>query len=203
MTALPAPSNHPIFLLAEHLDMLLAAIEDLESCKPVAAPSSPQLSGATARVSLADYAAALHHCELIAISHATRARALTRVLVRRDKRFAMLGGLFVAGTAALNDAVARLSDKPGTDFTTGGDPLSYLRSRAMIDVDDGALKPDEIPEVDETFQLAGEIEIGPLAELVATFLNTIELHFDLFPDISEPEEPMLDATLPRPGELVI
>ena len=100
----------------------------------------------------------------------------------------MLGGLFVSGTAALDEAVQRMIDTTGNDFATGRDPIGYLRSRGMIAQEAGSLQPDAALSVADNFRLAGSIEIGPHVELVDTFLNTIELHFDLFPDLSEPDE---------------
>ena len=187
MTAQPAPSNHPVFLLAEHLDMILAAIEDLESCKVPETPGDPQRPGDESRASIADYVRQLHVYEMAAIGHVGRARNLTRELVRRDSRFAMLGGLFVGGTAALDEAVARMRDTAGRAFRSGGDPLVYLRSRGMVDAEAGSVRVGDI-SVGEGFGLAGEIEIGPLGELVSTFLNTIELHFDLFPDLMDTDD---------------
>lgn len=188
MTAEPAPSNHPVFLLAEHLDRTLAAIEDLQACEPQAFTRHPQRLARPEPPSTARYVDDLRQHEMAAIVHIARARDLTRDLVRRDKRFAALGGLFVGGTAALDEAVIRMIDKTGNDFSTGGDPIGYLRSRGMIEEDAGGLTPDAPLAVSDAFRLAGSIEIGPLVEMLDTFLNTIELHFDLFPDLSEEEE---------------
>lgn len=197
MIAQPAPSNHPVFLLAEHLDMILASIEDLEACRPAVIDSHPQRVPSRPQVSIARYVDQLKGHEMAAIMRVARARELTRDLVRRDSRFATLGGLFVGGTAALEEAVKRMIDKTGNAFANGGDPIGYLRERGLIDEEAGGVDPDQSLDVTEAFRLAGCIEIGPLVELVATFLNTIELHFDLFPDLSEPEEFIHDG-----GELV-
>ena len=194
MTAQPAPSNHPVFLLAEHLDMILAAIEDLQSCRPPILPANPRRVGAKPRVSLMQYVGDLQVRETAAIVRVGRARALTRELVRKDNRFAMLGGLFVGGTAALDEAVQRMIDTTGNAFASGGDPVGYLRSRGVIDEEVGSLKAGAEIEVSDTFRLAGEIEVGPLIDLVATFLNTIELHFDLFPDLMEADDVRRDQS---------
>lgn len=188
MSAEPAPSNHPVFLLAEHLDLTLAAIEDLQACQPEEASNHPQRVVISQDVSAKDFVQLVRQHEMAAIVHVARARELTRKLVRRDARFANLGGLFVGGTAMLDEVVERMVDKTADDFATGGDPIGYLRARGMIDEDVGGLSPDQTLAVTDSFLLGGMIEIGPLAELIETFLNTIELHFDLFPDLSEPVE---------------
>ena len=188
MTAEPAPSNHPVFLLAEHLDLTLAAIEDLQACQPAVTSDHPQRVNVFQDVSITAFVQVVRKHEMAAIVHVARARDLTRKLVRRDARFASLGGLFVGGTAMLDEAVARMVDKIGDDFSTGGDPIGYLRARGMIDEDVGGLAAEQTLAVTDSFLLGGLIEIGPLVELVETFLNTIELHFDLFPELSEPIE---------------
>ena len=187
MTAQSAPSNHPVFLLAEHLDMFLAAIEDLQACRVPLIGGDPQRPGASPRASLRRFAEDVRCFEAAAIARIGRARELTRDLVRKDRRFAMLGGLFVGGTAALDEAVQRMADTTGHAFGSCHDPVGYLRARGMIDEEAGGAEGHDALTVTDTFLLAGEIEVGPLVELVGTFLNTIELHFDLFPDLSEPD----------------
>ncbi|MFT5510274.1 MAG: hypothetical protein ACI89J_003367, partial [Hyphomicrobiaceae bacterium] len=73
-------------------------------------------------------------------------------------------------------------------FTTGADPIGYLRSRGLIDEEAGSLAAEATLSVSDDFRIAGHIEIGPLVDLVVTFLNTIELHFDLFPELSEADD---------------
>ena len=185
MTGQQAPSDHPVFLLAEHLDMTLAAIEDLQACQPEIASVNAQSASARPQLALIEFVNELKRHEMSAIVRVARARELTRTLVRRDKRFAMLGGLFVGGTAALDEAVRGMLDKTANDFTTGADPVGYLRSRGLIDEEAGNLPAEATMSASDDFRIAGSIEIGPLVDLVVTFLNTIELHFDLFPELSE------------------
>jgi len=197
MTASPAPSNHPVFLLAEHLDMILAAIEELEACRPTSAPQDPLMPSGPTRLSMSSFVDDLQRFEAAAIMRVARARDLTRALVRRDKRFAMLGGLFVSGTASLDEAMRRMGDDTGTAFERGLEPVAYLRSRGAIADDAGGIDANDGIAIGDGFRLAGEIEVGPLVDLVSTFLNTIELHFDLFPELSEPSD------VSKSNELVI
>jgi hypothetical protein len=182
MTAHPAPSDNPVFLLAEHLDTILAATEDLRACKPPQALTNPQRV-APIRFSLQDFVSTLQRYEMTAIVRIERARELTRALVRKDNRFAMLGGLFVGGTAPLDEAVKRMIDKTGNAFDSGGDPVAYLRERGVVEPDIGHIADPSGLQITEDFRLAGSIELGPLSDLVATFLDTIELHYDLFPEL--------------------
>src|SRR6056297_2606000 len=177
MIAQPAPSNHPVFLLAEHLDSVLAAIEDLEATRPGEQPADPLTPLSRPRLSVRRFVTELAHHEGSAIVRLGRARRLTRELVRRDRRFAMLGGLFVSGTAALEDAVPKMLDTTGVAFATGGDPIAFLSSRGVIAPDQGTVALSRHLAIGDDFRIAGEIEVGPLKELISTFLNTIELHF--------------------------
>ena len=40
-------------------------------------------------------------------------------------------------------------------------------------------------EIRDDFLLAGQIELGPFLDMCATFLDTLEEHFALFPEIPE------------------
>ena len=170
------------YLLGEHLDMILAAAEDLKAVRATPRPTDPRRLTLDPRLCLQQYVEDLYVCELSAISRAQRAREHTRAAVRQDKRLAMLGGLFVAGTAALSDAVAEMADLHGLAFETGGDPLRYLVSRGVIEQDAGLPEDISSLQAGDTFRIAGVIELGPLCDLCATFLDTLDRHFDVFPE---------------------
>ncbi len=179
-TRLDDPLRQTIYLLGEHLDMILAAGEDLKRVVPEWRPVSTRRA-ADPRICLKQFAARVHTYECAAIARIERAREHTRRAVRLDKRLAMLGGLFVAGTAALSDAVAAMADSQGRAFDTGSDPISYLTSRGIVDPEAGLPADLSTLTVTDDFRIAGVIELGPLMDLSATFLDTLDLHFDVFP----------------------
>ncbi len=180
MTVQPVPLDSPVALLAEHLDMILAAAEDLAACRVTAAsPGGRRLD--SEEISLRSFVRDLKRYEFAAILRVQRARELTRKMVGDDKRFAMLGGLFVSGTAALDEAVREVIDRTAGDFENGRDALAYLRSRGIISDEEGSITgPVGELSASDGFLIAGVIELGPLADLVATFLDTLERHYDIF-----------------------
>lgn len=180
MTASTAPGETPVYLLAEHLDATLAAIEDLSASTPPTTPVDP-LRPDRPRPSAAAWVRDLERHEASALLHVARARALTEAAVAADGRLTTFARLFLAGTAALDEAILSFTDRTGHAFTTGGDALAYLRQRGVISPEAGTISITEATTVGNDFRLAGIIEIEPLADLIATFLDTLDIHYDLFP----------------------
>ena len=186
MTPSTAPAANPVYLLAEHLDATLAAIEDLRSTTPPVAPIHPQRPGLP-RPSIAGWVRKLERQEALALLHVERTRALTDAAMTADDRLQTFGKLFLAGTAALDEALARFTDRTAQAFKCGGDALAYLRQRGVLSPEAGTLCVTEVTTIGHDFRLAGIIEVEPLADLVATFLNTLDIHYDLFPPIGTDE----------------
>jgi hypothetical protein len=90
--------------------------------------------------------------------------------------------LFVAGTAPLVDAAAELGDTDARDFACADAGLTFLRSRGLIATDAAGLDGLTQLAVGEDYQVAGRIRLGTLLDLVATFLDTLDLLFDVFAD---------------------
>ena len=99
---------------------------------------------------------------------------------RREPGVKQLLGLFVGGTAALEDAVAELADRSGGDFDAGLDPLVYMRTRAMIPIDVGSISGMGVLGVREDFLVARRIALGPLLDLTAALLDVLDLVYHLF-----------------------
>ena len=146
-------------------------------CKPIAKP--------------------LHRNEILATGIARRyfsldedrqAREQAAALARRDNRFAVLAQLFVGGTAIVIDAISHLADRDARAFMDGHDPLEYLRTRGLLSPDCGCLSIVETISVDEAFLLGGQIPLGVLLDMCAQFLDTLEEHFALFPEIPDVAE---------------
>ena len=196
MSAAKLALRQTVYLLGEHLDMILAASEDLRSVR-----AAPRMRDARrimdTHVCLQQFVEDVYIYELSAISRTQRAREHARSAVRLDKRLATLGGLFVAGTAPLADAVSEMADLHGLAFDTGGDPVRYLRSRGVIEEDVGAIQDPSQLRITDEFRIAGVIELGPLTDLCATFLDTLETHFELFPEEEKPA-----ATVTRISESI-
>jgi hypothetical protein len=128
-----------------------------------------------------------------------QARKRAEELRRGEHRLRPLIALFAAGTAALEDAAAELGDTIGHDFETGDVASAFLRSRGLIARDAPGLQGLTQLKVSEDYLVAGRIRLGTLLDLVATFLDTLDLTFDLYsehprahaPSTAEPWSPVV------------
>jgi len=181
-----ATSTPPeVLLLADHLDAVLAAGEDILKLE-VDIDAVRKSDGAVAPWErFAGLVAQAKLFELTIVSRAlqarNRAREFARQLDRADPS-RMLLDLFAGGTAELEDAVAQLADRTGADFDTGLDPLPYLRTRGVIPADAGTLSAMQKLAIGETFMVARHIELGALLDMTAALLDALDVRYNLFDD---------------------
>ena len=97
-----------------------------------------------------------------------------------DSRFSTITDLFVSGTHAVADAAADLADSTGLDFNTGRDSIAYLRSRNLVGDEPTVLAPTPDLRITESFRLVAAIELGPLLDLASAYLDSLELHYELY-----------------------
>ena len=86
----------------------------------------------------------------------------------------------MAGTAPLVDAAMELGDTTMRDFDTGDTAFAFLRSRALIARDAAGLERLSDLRVSEDYLVAGRMRLGTLLDLVATFLDSLDLLYDLY-----------------------
>ena len=86
----------------------------------------------------------------------------------------------MAGTAPLVDAATELGDTSARDFDTGDTAMAFLRSRGLIARDAAGLERLGRLAVGEDYLVAGRVRLGTLLDLVATFLDTLDLLFDVY-----------------------
>lgn len=176
--------SHPsLYLLADHLDAALAMGEDLLSSKVAlisAAAGARDMDRVVAQNrELARFLSETRTLELALISRLLQARKWAEEIRRNEQRLKPVIQLFVAGTASLVDAAAEMGDTSNVAFETGNTVLSYLRSRAIIQTDDASLDRHAEIAVSEEFLVAARARLGTLLDLVATFLDTLDLLADL------------------------
>ncbi len=179
----PVPPS--AYLLADHLDATLAAGEDLlaagRRCRDLLdempSPRAPHTGHAAA---LRTGVELIRSLELALITRVNKAREWSQMLVKLDPRFRAIGSLFIAGTAPLVDAIAEFADATEQDFETGDVMTSYFRGRGMLQPGMAALHEIDGPLVTEQFLVTRRIELGPLLDLTAAYLDALELHFTLF-----------------------
>src|SRR5258705_10552348 len=124
-----------IYLLADHLDAMLAAGEDLLGVRHglavvLAAPEIKTTRGRLIAQRL--FVERVRTLEMAIAMRGLEARKRARALKRDDTHLSMMAGLFVAGTAALGDAVEDLGDPMRIDFQNGHESVAYLRRRGLI-----------------------------------------------------------------------
>lgn len=200
MPASPQPKHPSLYLLADHLDAALAMGEDLLTEKVGLAVATEPLT--MARVvrqnrELAEFLVTVRTLELSLTARLLQARKRAEEMRRRESRLRPLITLFVGGTAPLVDAAAELGDTTAHDFETGDTASAFLRSRGLIARDAAGLDRLTQLAVGEDYLVAGRIRLGTLLDLVATFLDTLDLHFDLF---EEPRAAVLPAGEAAPAE---
>lgn len=183
MTATPTMINPSIYLIADHLDAVLAHGEDLLALPPPPAQTQSARDTGQMQLKLAGQRAFLDEARTLEtrlVSRVLRAREHAEQVRRIDGRFKPITDLFVTGTHSVADAAADLVDSTALDFNTGRDSIAYLRSRGMIMDETVVLPRDAALQITETFRLAGAIELGALLDLASAYLDALELHYELY-----------------------
>jgi hypothetical protein len=190
MPANDQPRHPSLYLLGDHLDAALAMGEDLLTERVALADATQQLTMARLvrqNRELAEFLTSVRTLELSLTARLLQARKRAEEMKRHESRLKPLIALFVAGTAPLVDAAAELGDTTSRDFDTGDTASAFLRSRGLIARDAAGLERLSHLSVGEDYRVAGRIHLGTLLDLVATFLDTLDLLFDLY------EEPRVGA----------
>lgn len=173
------------YLLADHLDAMLAAGEDMLKVHRVVFAEIPEERLQNVR----DLVDVQRRCidmtralEMRLTMRSLQARERSEELRRADPRLELIAGLFIAGTTPLIDAARELGDWTETDFHTGDEVAEYLRSRGLIPPDSAGLVSSDQLVVTTSFRVARRIELGPLLDMAATYLDALELFYDLYGD---------------------
>lgn len=187
------PERHPsIYLLTDHLDAALAMGEDLLTEKIAL---GTQMRSASLRSwmrenrDLANFLTTVRTLEYAMTARLLQARKRAEDLRRREKGLKPVIALFVAGTAPLADAAAELGDTDARDFDGADAMLTFLRNRGLLAPDAAGLQGLERLAIGEDYLVAGRIQLGTLMNLVATFLDKLDLLFDLY---AEPADTSAD-----------
>jgi hypothetical protein len=199
MTAIAAPKHPAIYLLGDHLDAALAMGEDLLTEK-VALPDAlePLTNARVVRQNreLSEFLTSVRTLELTMTARLLQARKRAEELRRHESRLKPLVALFVAGTAPLVDAAQELGDTTARDFETGDTAFAFLRTRGLIARDAPGLGGLDRLAVSEEYLVAGRIRLGTLLDLVATFLDSLDLMFDLYGEVETVAAVIADARQP-------
>lgn len=172
------------YQLADHLDAALAAAEDLQAAGSTWQSVRAGAAGDIAAEMAAERAVIerVKAFEAMLIGRIVKARKRAQTLARTAGDFSGMTRLFVGGTAVLVDAVAELGDTTLADFNTADSMLAYLRQRGVVADDASDLPASRMISIDQSFLVAGRIPLGALCDMVAAFLDALEMHYDLYPD---------------------
>ena len=176
----PIPAS--VYLVADNLDAVLAAGEDL-----LALSHDSEADPLRAAAADREFADRVRTLEMVVAVRALQARARAAEVRAADPRYKPLIDLFIAGTAPLSDAVAELGNSTSVDFHAGSDVVAYFRARGLIAADAPGLHRFGPLQVGEGFLVAERIELGLLMNLCATFLDRLEDHYELYVDMREVE----------------
>jgi hypothetical protein len=183
MTIEQKPAPACAYLLADHLDAVLAAGEDLLGLAYHAAGGDVDpLAAAYAQRMVVERIRGL---EAVILARTLKARERGQELAGLDARFAPVVGLFVGGTAALVDAIEESADATDIDFEGGDGILAFLRGRGLVDPEATHFADDGEIAVGDSLLLMRRVPLGALLDLVAAFLDTLDVHFELYGDLGE------------------
>lgn len=185
-----APAS--VYLLAEHLDAALAAGEDLHNIRHIWLGPSPREPEGIAKIRAGqrDTVERIRALELALLSRMLAGRKWADDLASKDESFSAMAGLYVSTTAILVDAVDECADSTAVDFDTGDGWTAYVRSRGLIAEDSPALSDDSPITIDDTFLVARRLRLGALLDLVAAFLDALEVEYNLFVECESSGEPV-------------
>jgi len=195
MFALRRPDPATIAIIADHLDAVLAAGEDLLRLRLDLAECARADRSGMPGERLRTFVEEVRTLEALLVGHTLQARTRARELAAAEAAVKQLLDLFAGGMAVLEDAVAELGDTTAADFETGDDPLAYLRSRGLLAADAGSLLGLERIVVGERFLIVRRIALGLLMDLAAALLNALEDCYLLAGGEEEGEEIGVEDTL--------
>jgi hypothetical protein len=194
MAGIDPARDASLYLLRDHLEAALAMGEDLLTqtlALDAPASKSPLRTWMRQNRDLNHFLTTTRTLEYAITARLLQARKRAEEVKRKQSMLKPLVALFIAGTAPLVDAAAELGDTDTRDFGATDAALTFLRSRGLLAPDAACLEGLNRISVGEDYQLAHRIRLGTLMDMVATFLDTLDMLFDLH---AEPEPSIRSAT---------
>jgi hypothetical protein len=180
------PEHNPsLYALSDHLDGALALGEDLLAHSVALRDDDPAAEPMDPGENLAEFVRTAEAMELAMTARVLMARKRAEEVKRSANPLKPLIALFVAGTAPLVDAAEELGDTTVRDFDAGDEAMAFLRGRGFVARDAAGLGTLDRLAVTEEYMVAGRIRLGTLLDLVATFLDTLDLLYDVYAEPAE------------------
>lgn len=186
-----------VYLLADHLDSALAAGEDLLKSTLSWHSADPRAPEGLTEQRHAERAAidAARTLEMVLLARVLKSRESAQELAKIEGQFKLITRLYTSGTEIVADAARSLTDETSYAFDAGDGITGYLRSRGLIAEDEAAPLEAASLTVTEQFLVAGKMQLGPLLDLIAMFLDTLETHYELY---DQPQRSGATAVLRTP-----
>lgn len=185
-----------VYLLADHLDAALAAGEDLLKSTLRWNAGDPRAPEGLTEQRHQERAAieAARTLEMVLLARVLKSRESAQELAKLESQFKLIARLYTSGTEIVADAASKLADETSYAFDAGDGITAYLRSRGLIAEDAPAPLEAASLTVTEQFLVAGRMPLGPLLDLIAMFLDTLETHYELY---DQPQRSGATAVLRR------
>lgn len=183
------------WMLADHLDAVLAAGEDLLKVKsgPPAEDEDPVDAVLAARGRQREAIERVRTLEVAIMARVMKARERAAELGRANTLFKASARLFVSATGALADAIAECGDSTAADFDTADNMMAYLRGRGLVSEHLPALPESAGVAATEELLVAERLPLGDLMDVAASFLDALEQHYTLYERYLEEEMTADDA----------
>ena len=181
-------SRDMVAMLVDHLDKSLAAGERLGELRFTPRPITAGMSAdeiLSEHARLREFLDGLRALEMTLAARVDKARSWAREMKARDGNLKLMASLFLTGTQALYDAMQEIADPRYQDFNGGDQALFFLKTRGLIAEHVDTLDGVTHIGIGEAYMIVGRIQLGALLDLCATFIDTLDLHYKLFP---RPEE---------------
>jgi hypothetical protein len=185
-----------VALLVDHLDKILEVGEMLAdqslTLHPITADmTAEEILAENAR--LRDFLEGIRAFEMVLAARVDKARTWAREIRNRDGNLKLMTSLFSTGTQALADAMQELGDPRHQDFNGGEQALWFMKVRRLVPEHQVTLAGLSEIRVRPDYAIVGRIELEPLMDLAATFIETLDVHYQVL----GPEEVNSDeATTP-------
>ena len=166
-----------VLQLADHLDAVLAAGEDLIGTT-LAPATGPAEEGETRP--LGAFVASLRHREAGLLLRLLQARRRAVEMRRPDPLLKPALALFAANTAGLVDLVTAFGEQGEATFEAGIDPQLFLRQRGLLAEDSAGLSAFATVRVEESYRVGAVIELGLLLDFVASALDVLDSRYDVY-----------------------
>jgi hypothetical protein len=173
-----------VAILIDHLDKVLETGERLGEARFTPRPITAGMASGDIlceHARLSEFLEGVRALEIVMAARADKARSWAKEIRGLDGNLKLMASLFVTGTQGLADAMAEIGDPRLQNFNGGTQALYYLKSRNLVA--DHIESLDGIAEIraGEDTMLVGRMRLGSLLDLCETFIETLEVHYQLAP----------------------